>query len=109
MPVVGRFERLVAYTCTGDRCVYHRRRHHCRDRKRQMARPLWGGTASAYAMVAGARVVPDPVGGRDRKIRVAVAAVLSAATGDHRSIYRRSAKTAGYGFFLRQTSARRFP
>src|SRR3982074_1206756 len=72
-----------------------------------MARPLWRGTAAAYAMATGAWIVPDPVGDRHRKIRVAAAAVLSAATGDHRSIYRRSAKTAGQCFCVRKTSARR--
>src|SRR3979490_749621 len=95
MPVVGRFGRLVTYPWARDRCVYHCRRHRYRDRERQMARPLWSGAARRAAMARGARVVPDPVGGRYRKIRVVAATVLSAATGDHRSIYRRSAETAG--------------
>ena len=46
------------------------------------------GAAAARAVAAGARVVPDPVGSRDRQIRVAAAAVLSAAAGDHRGLYR---------------------
>src|ERR1700730_9232310 len=72
-----------------------------------MARPFWNGAASACAVAAGAWIVFDPVGDRDRKICLAAAAVLSATAGDHRSIYRRSAKTAGECFRVGKTSARR--
>ena len=54
-------------------------------------------------------VVPDAVGGGDRKIRLAAAAVLSAAAGHHRGLYRRSAKAARQRLRVGQAAARRLP
>jgi len=104
---VGGSRRLVANARTCYRVICHRGRHFCGDVGRKFARPFRNGPASARAMAAGARIVFDPLGGCYRKIRVAATAVLSATTGDHRSIYRRSAKTAGQCFRVRETSARR--
>src|ERR1700726_2164850 len=89
MPVVARPERLAAHPCARRRRLRHCGGYPCRNRERQIARTFWHGAAGAGAMVAGARLVPEPVGSRDREIRLAAAALLSAAAGDHRSLYRR--------------------
>ena len=88
MPVVGGSGGLAANPCARHRRLCHRRRHPGRDARWRLARTFCDGLSAARAMAAGARPVSDPVGGRDRQIRVAAAAVLSAAAGDHRGLYR---------------------
>ncbi len=51
--------------------------------------------AVAGAMAAGARAVSDHMGNRDRQVRMAAIAILSAAASHHRGLHRRLAEASG--------------
>ena len=63
--------------------------------------------APPRAVACRARPVPDRVGTRDRKVRLAAVAVLPAAAIDPRGLYRRSAKTARQRLCLGEAATRR--
>ena len=93
LPVVARSRRLVADPRLAIAAFVSRGRDLRATVGADSAR-FGGRLAAARAVAAGAGVVPDAVGSRDRKARLAAAAVLPAAAGHPRSLHRRSAEAA---------------
>ncbi len=89
------------------RGVRHRRRGASWNIQRRLSRQRRLGFAPPCAVAPGARAVPDAVGNCDCKIRVVSIAVLPAASGHHRGLYRRSAEIARQRLRLDKTPARR--
>ena len=91
---------IAAFIVAGDRLVRHRRRRSASAPPVQALRQR-----APWLLVLGA--VPDVVGGCDREIRLAAAAVLPAAAVDPRGLHRRSAEAARQRLCLGQAAARR--